>query len=138
MDCSPRDLALIQDALWHHPATCPFLTHERKGIDPTSFADLVEERYIDSFVIDICISKILYETWVGGRNHTVYFPIEVFLWLKSRDKTFIQKQLADTISRSSDCDTLQQILLPVHMLNHWGLVFIDLLNSAQYSTLMLV
>lgn len=132
MDCSPRDLALIQDALWHHPATCPFLRHERKGIDPTSFADLVEERYIDSFVIDICISKILDETLVSGSNHTVYFPTEVFLWLKSRDKTFIQKQLADTISRSSDGDTLQQILLPVHMPNHWGLVFIDLLNSALY------
>ena len=132
MDCTPRDLALIQDALWHHPATCPFLRNERKGIDPTSFSDLVEERYIDSFIIDICISKILDETRVGGRSHTVYFPTEVFLWLESRDKTFVQKQLADTISRSSDGDTLQQILLPVHMPNHWGLVFIDLLHSALY------
>ena len=60
----------------------------------------------------------------------MYFPTEVFLWLKSRDKTFIHKQLADIISRSSDGDTLQQILLHVHMPNHWGLVFIDLLKSA--------
>lgn len=132
MNCSSRDLALIQDALWHHPATFPFLRHERKGIDPTSSADLVEERYIDSFIIDICISKILDETLVGRRNNTVYFPTEVFLWLESRDKKFIQKQLADTIARSSDGDNLQQILLPVHMPNHWGLVFIDLLNSALY------
>lgn len=88
MDCSPRHLALIQDALWHFPSTCPFLRHERKGIDPTSFADLVEERYIDSFIIDICISKILDETLVGRGNHTAYFPMEVFLWLESKDQKF--------------------------------------------------
>ena len=39
INCSPRDLALIQNALWHHPATKPVLRHERKGIDPTSLAE---------------------------------------------------------------------------------------------------
>ena len=79
VDCSPKDLALLQDALWYHPASNPFLRYERKGIDPTSFADLVEERYIDNFIIDICISKFSLETTVDKRNEIVYFPTEVFL-----------------------------------------------------------
>jgi len=59
--CSPGDLVLLRDALWHHPASQPILKHGNKQLD-TSFSDLVEERYIDSFVIDICISKFLDES----------------------------------------------------------------------------
>ena len=29
INCSPGDLALIQNAFWHHPATNPLLRHER-------------------------------------------------------------------------------------------------------------
>lgn len=61
MKFTPRHLVQLQDVLWHHSSTRPILTHGRKGIDATSFSDLVGERYIDSFVIDICISKFLDE-----------------------------------------------------------------------------
>lgn len=100
--CSPKDVALLQDALWHHPASIPFLRYEKTGIDTILFADLVEERYIDNFIIDICISKFFEKTTVDKRNKTVQ----------------VHKQLADTIERSSDGDILPQIVLPVHVPNH--------------------
>lgn len=52
--------------------------------------------------------------------------------MMAREKKYVQKQLADTIERSSDGDILQQIQFPVHMPNHWGLVYIDLPNSTLY------
>ena len=58
----------LQDALWHHPASQPILKHGNKRLDTTSFSDLVEERYIDSFVIDICISKFLEESKQSGNK----------------------------------------------------------------------
>ena len=59
MKCSSVELVHLQDALWHHPTNQPILKYGKKGLDSTSFSDLVEERYIDSFAIDICISKFL-------------------------------------------------------------------------------
>ena len=76
MRCSSGDLMRLQDALWHHPTNRPILKYGKKGLDATSFSDLVEERYINNFVIDICISKFLDEARENGKNDTVYFPTE--------------------------------------------------------------
>ena len=132
INCCPGDLALLQDALWHHPASIPFLRYEKKGIDPTSFADLVEERYIDSFIIDVCISKFLDESGGDGGNPTVYFPTDLFDWMTVSDRNFVKKQLANKTAKSNNGNNLQQILVPVYMPNHWGLVYIDLLNTTLY------
>ena len=70
MKCSPGDLVHLQDALWHHPTTQPILKHGKKDLDGTSFSDRVEERYVDSFVTDICISNFVYETGENGINST--------------------------------------------------------------------
>lgn len=81
MKCSPQDLAQLQDALWHHPASQPILKHGKKMLDATSFSDLVEERYVDSFIIDIGIGKFLDESRENGKNITVYFPSELNEWM---------------------------------------------------------
>ena len=52
----------MQNTLWHHQANSPVMKYGKKGLDATSFSDLVEEQYIDSFVIDICISNFLNES----------------------------------------------------------------------------
>lgn len=64
--CSPRDMVELQNTLWHHPASSPILKYGKKGLDVTSFSDLVEERYIDSFVIDICLTKFLDKSNTNG------------------------------------------------------------------------
>ena len=68
MKFSPGDLVQLQDVLWHQPASYPILRHGKKAIDPNSFSDLKGKRYIDSFVIDICINKILDESRSNGRR----------------------------------------------------------------------
>lgn len=132
MKCSPGDLVRLQDALWHNPTTRPILKHGKKKLDGTSFSDLVEERYVDSFVIDICIDKFLYEARENGINSTVYFPTEFHDWMSSDDKAFQQQQLRESVKELRNINDLDQILLPVYMPNHWGLIFIDLANREMY------
>lgn len=40
------------------------------------FCDFVEEWYIDSFVIDVCISKYIEESIICGKEDMMYFLIE--------------------------------------------------------------
>ena len=73
MKCSPKDLVQLQNALWNILASQPIL---------------VEERYIDSFVIDICISKFPDKAREAGKGFTVFFPSEFYDWMRSNDKEF--------------------------------------------------
>ena len=88
MKCSPKDLVQLQNALWNILASQPILEHGTKHLDSTSFSDLVEERYIDSFVIDICISKFPDKAREAGKGFTVFFPSEFYDWMRSNDKEF--------------------------------------------------
>ena len=133
MKFSPGDRIKVETALWHNSATIPILRSGNKGIDPSSFSDLVEERYIDSFVLDTCISKFLDVSAVNETNATVYFPTDFYEWMSSNDKNFQQLQLSARVEcQLADVNDLQQILVPVYMPNHWGLIFIDLVNQELY------
>ena len=83
-------------------------------------------RYIDSFVLDISIAKFIEEARANGKDDTLYFPTEVYEWMRSRSKEFKQAKLTKEISKLKNVLNLKQILLPVHMPNHWGLVCVDL------------
>lgn len=54
------------------------------------YFDFVEEWYIDSFVIDICISKFLDDVRENGKNDIVYFFIEFYDWMSCNGKNFQQ------------------------------------------------
>lgn len=88
--------------------------------------------YIDSFVIDISIGKYLEEAKMNGNDNTLYFPLEFYDWMKAPDINFKKKRMAKTASELKNFNTLQQILVPVHMPNHWGLIYVDLLNMEMY------
>lgn len=49
-----------------------------KVIDVFFFFDFVEERYIDSFVIDVFISKYIEESYLYGYENKLYLFIEFF------------------------------------------------------------
>ena len=132
LKCSSADVGWLQKALWHHSASTVILRHGNKSIDVTSFSDLVEERYIDSFVIDISIAKFIEEARASGKDDTLYFPSEVYEWLKSSKKEFKQAKLAKETSKMKSFYQLKRILLPVHMPNHWGLACVDLPSMKMY------
>ena len=56
----PQEVTLLQTFLWSRPTNYPVLRCDHKAIYFTSFCDLAEERYIDSF-IDVCIGKYIKE-----------------------------------------------------------------------------
>lgn len=132
LKCSSADVGWLQKALWHHSASTVILRHGIKSIDVTSFSDLVEERYIDSFVINISIAKFIEEARASGKDDTLYFPSEVYEWLKSSKKEFKQAKLAKETSKMKSFYQLKRILLPVHMPNHWGLSCVDLPSMKMY------
>ena len=132
INCTTQQLAALQDVLWNRPTTSVVFRCDHKAIDVLSFWDIVEERYIDSFVIDVCISKYLKESYTQGREDVLYFPVEFFQWMQLDNKAFKLRQLGERASQMTSFTNLQQILVPVHMLNHWGLIYINLVEGVLY------
>ncbi|XP_068739054.1 uncharacterized protein [Montipora capricornis] len=85
VDCTQRELELLQSVLWNRPATSSLLACDHKAIDVLSFSELAEERYIDSFVIDVCISKYIEEYYLQGKKDTLYLPTDFFQWMQVQD-----------------------------------------------------
>ena len=130
---SPGELAILQDVLWNKPSSSPVLHCNQKALDVISFSDLCEERYIDSFVVDVCIGKYIEEAALThGQDDTLYLPTEFYQWMEMDDKAFKLRQLAAKASQIARFQYLKQILVPVFMGNHWGLVYADLVNQQLY------
>ena len=129
---TPGEQAVLQEILWNRPMSNPVLRSEKKAIDVISFSDLCEERYIDSFVVDTCIGKYIEEARTQGNDNTLYLPTDFFLWMETDDKAFKVRQLAAKASQLARFEDCKQILVPVYMVNHWGLVYTDLTNQQLY------
>jgi len=80
----------------------------KKSIDLISFSDLAEERYVDSFIIDISIGKYTEEARANGNDDTSYFPTKVFEWMMSSNATLTQAQVTKETSSLTSFDTLSK------------------------------
>jgi len=129
LNCTQRELELLQSVLWNKPTTGRILACDHKAIDVLSFSELVEERYIDSFVIDVSISKYIEESYSQGQENTLYLPTEFFQWMQVQDKDFKLRKLKERASQIALFDTVCQILVPVFMVNHWGLIYINIADK---------
>lgn len=88
VNCTQGEFELLQSALWNKPMSSPILVLDHKAVDVLSFSDLVGERYIDSFVIDVSISKYIEESSSKGQDFTLYLPTEFFQLMQVQDKDF--------------------------------------------------
>ena len=129
LNCTPEELILLQEVLWNRPTSSPILRFDRKSIDVISFCDLAEERYIDSFVTDVCISKYIEESTICGKEDTMYFPTELLQWMQVNDKAFKIRNLKARALQVARFDNLKPILVLVFMVNHELLCFDDGLAS---------
>lgn len=71
----------IEMALWEQPCNYPLLRYGKKCIDVQSFSDVVGERWIDNFVIDVSLGKFLQDAQNQGNDNTLYFPSDLFEWV---------------------------------------------------------
>lgn len=131
--CTDREKEAIMKALWHTESHQAILKFQRKSVDSLNFAELVEERYLDNFVIDICIGKCLEEARSNGNNTTVYLPSEFFTWMTSDVKSFKSRKLMRLVQQTNPTE-MSQILAPVHFptRNHWGMIYVDLLSKSIF------
>ena len=119
----------IRDVLWNSKSHQTLLKSGPKSIDLQSFTTLAEERYIDNFVIDTVITKYIELERLNGNETAIYLPSEMFAWLSSSNRDFIQDKFAQVIS-CADMTKCTMVLMPIHMNNsHWGLVVVDLTNQ---------
>ena len=125
LNCTQDELKLIQRVLWNKPTANPILACDYKAIDVLSFSDLAEERYIDSFVIDVSISKYNEKSYSQGHENTFYLPTEFFQWIQVQDKGFKIGKLKERASQITLFDNVCQVLVPVFMVNHWGLIYVN-------------
>lgn len=118
--------------LWNKPPTSQVLSCNHKVIYVLSFSDLVEERYIDNFAIDVCVDKYIEESYKKETDCTLYFPTEVFQWMEVSNKEFKLMKLKERTSKVPNINNVCQVLLPVFMMNHWGLIYINILEKRLF------
>ena len=73
----------------------------------------------------MCIGKCIEESNTQGREDTLHLPTEFFQWTQVNDEALKQEQLKARASRIVTFNSVQQILVPVFMVNHWGLVYVN-------------
>jgi len=117
--------------LWHQSPSSVVLKHGPKAIDVESLSYLALERYIDNMTIDITIACFLEDVYESGIKDTIYLPSELWQWTGSDDNTFLHEKLKPLLLKLQG-EKLKQILVPVHMTNHWGLVYVDLQNHSLH------
>ena len=122
-------MARIKKALWNQPTNSPIVRFGKKSIDVSSFAELDEERFVDSFVIDVCIAKFIE---ADEKSEILYLPTEFYDWMNSSDQIFKESQVAKEALKLKNVCALKQLLLPVYMPNHWGLDVVDLPNMGMF------
>ena len=59
-----------------------------------------------------------------SRQDTIYLPCELWQWLVCADNVLVER-ITPLLSKLNG-QKLKQILVPVHMVNHWGLIYIDI------------
>lgn len=132
VNCTQRELECLQTVLWNKPTGSRILVCDHKAIDVLSFSDLTEERYIDSFVIDVSISKYIEESYLKGQEDTLYLPTDIFQWMQVQDKGFKLRKLKERASQVALFENVCQILVPVFMVNHWGLIYVNFSDKHLY------
>ena len=123
---SVAEICAIKEILWNHGENTTVLRAGGKSFDVASFSTLVGERYLDNFVIDVCILSFLQD--FQGKSKALYLPSEAHTWLSTKDSQFIHRKLLGVLS-TSKVKELDLLLCPLHMnQSHWGLIVIDLLH----------
>lgn len=80
----------------------------------------------------MCIDKYIEESTTQGREETLHLPTEFFQWMQVNDNAFKMAQLKARASRRIKFNNVQQILVPVFMVNHWGLIYVNLASQLLY------
>lgn len=97
-----------------------------RAVDMTSFACLVGERYVDNMIIDVCLNKYMWDLKAQKASNTLVFPTSLWTWESGNDQAHLKTQIQTCVNHCRTSTTFNlQIIIPVHMDMHWGIVFVD-------------
>ncbi|KAK3754732.1 hypothetical protein QZH41_019373 [Actinostola sp. cb2023] len=101
-------------------------------IDVTSLACLVGERYVDNMVIDICLFKYMHDINSTQGCLTLVLPTTLWVW-EGSDKEYFKEKVNTYVENCTlDFSNISQIVIPVYMPSHWGIVYIDFKERKLY------
>jgi len=102
------------------------------AVDTISFAYLIGERYVDNMMIDVCLYKYMLDLNDQGQFQTLLFPNSVWTW-ESGNEDHLKTQIEACISHCKVTTTgTLQIVIPVYMNKHWGIIFVDFKDNTMY------
>ena len=120
------EICAIKDVLLNKSASETVLRVGHKSIDVASFSTLVEERYLDNFVIDVSISRFIQDS---QNSKALYLPSETHTWMETKNNEFVRRKISGVLSTSKE-NEFDLLLCPLHMnQSHWGLVVVDLADE---------
>lgn len=122
---SAVEMTAIKDVLWNKSTSETVLRAGQKSIDVASFSTLVEERYLDNFVIDVCISRFIQDC---QHSKVPYLHSETHTCLQTLNNDFVCRKVGEVLSASRETE-FDLVLCPLHMNgSHWGIVVVDLVG----------
>ena len=120
------EILAVKDILWNKSSSETVQRAGQKSIDVAYFSTLVEERYLDNFVIDITILKVLQDC---QGSKALYLPSETHTLLQTNHK-FLCRKVGDEVFSKSTEEELDLLLCPLHMnMSHLVLIANDLVGK---------
>lgn len=131
-----KDVDEIASALWDNTPSKVILKvslgASTRAIDATSFSYICGERYLDNMVIDVCLTKYMWYSNESGFVQTLVLPSSVWDW-ESAQNDYLKQQMKICVDQSKSTITqIQQIIIPLHMPSHWGIIYINLQDEKLF------
>lgn len=133
---SMKELETLACALWDNDPYKVILKmsngRNTRAIDVTSLTCLCEERYIDNMVVDVSLFKYMLESNASSNVKSLVLPTAIWDW-KGCQKGYLEDEITTAVLNChSEIANINQILIPVFMPSHWGIVYIDLKDAKAY------
>lgn len=126
-DITLNDQEAILDILHNRKPQETIIKHNGLSIDTHSLSTIACERYVDNFVIDVCLQK-----YCEGKHKYLCLPTHAFQWVKHDHNSFLKKKVIDWVGECSTSE-VQIVFAPVHLNGcHWGLIVVDLTRKRCY------
>ena len=119
----PQIYDLLESFLFHKTENFEIAAFDLCGIDVGSFSTLVEERYIDSFIMNFPIKKYLSSMIDDRKKCFIYLETDLFKNSLKNDQPTGDNFVRDALSKNPDAKI---VFMALHMNdNHWGIIIVN-------------
>ena len=121
----PEETKKIQHILHTRRQQETILKANNISLDTESLSTVALERYLDNFIIDVCLQK-----YSANYQNSICLPCHAWQWVE-QDNQFLEDKTRNWVRHISE--HIRFVFLPVNFNNsHWGLIACDLAQQSCY------